>query len=140
MESLFNGDLMALSRPPCLLYPAIYSMTLLKTIRSIPRYCISRVRRERVLPATIELSLFQGYRTGNAKSAVKYAVRSEELNPIKATRPLSLAILAMAQFELDHSDKAQTALADAAKLITQLNEDYGDQRHHDLLIAKNPVP
>ena len=47
---------------------------------------------------------------------------------------MNLAILAMAQHELQHPEEARTAIEEAAELIDRLRA--GDENHHDVLIAQ----
>ena len=75
------------------------------------------------------------YRSGDADSAVKYVAKSEEHKPEQFTHAMSLAVLALAQHKLNHSDEARTALAEASRVITRLKENPGNIGHPDLLIA-----
>jgi tetratricopeptide (TPR) repeat protein len=76
------------------------------------------------------------YRSGDADSAVKYVAKSEEHKPEEFTHAMSLAILALAQHKLNHSDEARTALGEASRVITRLKEHPGNKDHPDLLIAE----
>lgn len=76
------------------------------------------------------------WRGGDAESAVKYVARSEELKPYDTTHALNLAVLAMAQHQLQHPDEARRALDEASQLITRLREDPRKKGEHDVLIAQ----
>ena len=76
------------------------------------------------------------YRSGDAESAVKYVARSEELKPGDFTHALNLAILAMAQHQLHHSDEARRALAEAVELTDRLQSDASSKGDFNLLIAQ----
>jgi tetratricopeptide (TPR) repeat protein len=92
------------------------------------------------------------YRSGDAESAVKCVARSEELNPGDFTHALNLAVLAMAQHQLKHSDEARRALeearagrdhlfqlrlhADPVQLTDRLQSDASSNGDINLLIAQ----
>jgi eukaryotic-like serine/threonine-protein kinase len=76
------------------------------------------------------------WRSGDARSAVKYVARSDELQPFDVTHLLNLAVLAMAQHQLRHPDEARQAFDEASQLITRLREDRGKKGDHDVLIAQ----
>jgi hypothetical protein len=76
------------------------------------------------------------YRSDDAESAVEYVAKSEDNNPTDFSHAMNLAVLAMAQHELDHPDEAAAALAEASQLITRLRENPNNQGHHDLQIAE----
>ena len=76
------------------------------------------------------------YRSDDAESAVEYVAKSEDNNPTYFSHAMNLAVLAMAQHELDHPDEAAAALAEASQLITRLRENPNNQGHHDLQIAE----
>ena len=76
------------------------------------------------------------YRSGDAESAVKYVARSEELKPGDMTHALNLAVLAMAQHQLQHPDEARRALVEAAQLTDRLQSDASSKGDFDLLIAQ----
>jgi tetratricopeptide (TPR) repeat protein len=73
------------------------------------------------------------YRTGDAKSAVQYATRSEEHKPFQVTRALALSVLA--QHELVNTAEATTALQQATKLLEKLEQNT-TRYDADLQIAK----
>jgi tetratricopeptide (TPR) repeat protein len=76
------------------------------------------------------------YRGGDAASAVKYVTRSEDLMPGDLTHALNLAVLAMAQHQLQHPDEARRALAEAVELTDRPQSDAGSNGDFDLLIAQ----
>lgn len=76
------------------------------------------------------------YRSGDAELAVRYVAKSEEFKPSELCHPMNLAVLALAQHQLQHPDAAQTALEEASQLITRLKADTNKKGDHDLLIAE----
>jgi WD40 repeat protein len=76
------------------------------------------------------------YRKGDAESAVKYVAKSEELKPGDTTHALNLAVLAMAQHQLQHPGQARRALAEAVELTDRLQSDASSKGEFDLLIAQ----
>jgi WD40 repeat protein/tetratricopeptide (TPR) repeat protein len=76
------------------------------------------------------------YRSGDAESAVKYVTRSEELKPDDMPHALNLAVLAMAQHQLQHPDEARLALAEAVELTDRPQSEAGSNGDFDLLIAQ----
>jgi predicted Zn-dependent protease len=76
------------------------------------------------------------YRSGDAESAVTYVTKSEESQPSKSAHAINLAVLAMAQHQLQHSDEAWKALEEASQLITRFKEDPNKKGDHDMLIAE----
>lgn len=76
------------------------------------------------------------YRSGDAESAVRYVTKSEEYKPGELPRAMILAVLAMAQHQLQHSQEARAALDETSKLLTNLDKDPGNKANHDFLIAK----
>jgi WD40 repeat protein/Flp pilus assembly protein TadD len=74
------------------------------------------------------------YRSGDADLAVQYVNQSEQHKPTDYAHALNLAILAMAQHELQHPNEAHDAVEEAAQVIERLRT--GDRNHHDLLIAE----
>ncbi|MGH7138306.1 MAG: hypothetical protein ACREHD_21360, partial [Pirellulales bacterium] len=76
------------------------------------------------------------YRSGDAESAVKYAAKSEELKRTDFAHALNLAVLALAQHQLKHSDEACRALEEAVQVTDRLQADANNKGNHDLLIAQ----
>lgn len=76
------------------------------------------------------------YRNGDAESAVKYVAKSEENKPKEFAHAMNLAVLALAQHELGHTDEARTTLAEIAQLMPRFKEDPKLNDYHDLLIAE----
>jgi tetratricopeptide (TPR) repeat protein len=76
------------------------------------------------------------YRSNDPEATVQLVAKSAEFSPSDLSQALNLAVLAMAQHELDHPDEAAAALAEASQLITRLKEDPNNKGHHDLLIAE----
>jgi len=75
------------------------------------------------------------YRSGDAESAMKFVKKSEELKPAEVAHASNLAILALAEHQLQHPDEACRALDDARQAIQLLQADPS-KRDHDLLIAE----
>ena len=61
---------------------------------------------------------------------------SEDNNPTDFSHAMKLAVLAMAQHELDHPDESAAALAEASQLITRLRENSANKVHPGLLITE----
>jgi hypothetical protein len=61
---------------------------------------------------------------------------SEKNKPGGPTRALNLAVLALAQHQLQHPLEAQAALKEALQLIASLRELPDQKNHHDVLIAE----
>ncbi len=76
------------------------------------------------------------YRSGDVESAVKFVTRSEELTPPDFAHAMNLAVLALAQHQLQHPDEARKALEEASQLVIHLKDDSKNKGHHDLLIAQ----
>ncbi len=74
------------------------------------------------------------YRNGDAESALKHITQSEQTKPIDPAHALNLAVLALAQHQLQHPDEARKALDEASQVIQRLQAI--DKNHHDLLIAE----
>jgi WD40 repeat protein/tetratricopeptide (TPR) repeat protein len=74
------------------------------------------------------------YRSEDCESAVKYIAQSEQLQPGELTHALSLAVLALAEHQLNHPTEAKKALAEASQVIKRLEAIDGNS--HDLLIAE----
>ncbi len=75
------------------------------------------------------------YRSGDAESAVKHITQSEQLNPADHNNhAINLAVLALAQHQLQHPDEARQALDEAAEVIQRLQAI--DKNNSDLLIAE----
>ncbi|MHB0961334.1 MAG: nSTAND1 domain-containing NTPase [Pirellulaceae bacterium] len=76
------------------------------------------------------------YRSSDAESAVKYVTKSEEYKPSERAHALNLAVLAMAQHQLQHPDEARRALEEVSQVITRLEEASNYKVDHDLLIGE----
>jgi hypothetical protein len=76
------------------------------------------------------------WRSGDAKSAVKYATKSEECKPGEHARAINLAVLALAHHRLQHPAEAAAALEAASQLVASMKEDVGKRGHPDLLTAE----
>ena len=61
------------------------------------------------------------YRGGDAQSAVKYATESQKVNSRDFLRAMNLAVLAMAQHQLQHTDLARNALNEATQVMSRLS-------------------
>jgi eukaryotic-like serine/threonine-protein kinase len=76
------------------------------------------------------------YRIGDVDSAEKYATSAQKLNPIGSTQAVNLAVLAMAQHQLQHPDEARRALQEASQITARLPADANNPDHSDTLIAQ----
>jgi tetratricopeptide (TPR) repeat protein len=76
------------------------------------------------------------YRSGDPEATVQFVEKSAASSPNDLSQALNLAVLALAQHELGHSEEAATALAEASQLITRLKENPNNKGHHDLRIAE----
>jgi hypothetical protein len=57
---------------------------------------------------------------GDPKSAVEYVEESEQHKPLPIARVENLSVKAMAEHQLEHTEQARLALAEANKLLNQL--------------------
>jgi serine/threonine protein kinase/Flp pilus assembly protein TadD len=76
------------------------------------------------------------YRGGDAKAAVAYVSNSEESKPMDICQAMNLAVLAMAQHQLQQTAEARAAFDDASQLIDRIKADPNKRGDHDLLIAE----
>ena len=74
------------------------------------------------------------YRSADAGLAVQHVNQSEQHKPNDHAHAMNLAILAMAQHELQHPDEASMAIEEAELLLKRLQA--GGRDHHDVLIAE----
>ncbi|MFN9713363.1 MAG: protein kinase domain-containing protein [Planctomycetota bacterium] len=75
------------------------------------------------------------YRNGDPASAVTFVANSEALQPPQQVRELNLAILALAERDLNHDDASRLAVEELSQLISQARES-SDILGHDSLIAE----
>ncbi|MBS0267001.1 MAG: hypothetical protein JSS02_34060 [Planctomycetes bacterium] len=76
------------------------------------------------------------YRRGDAELAVTFVTKSEESQPGVLSHAENLAVMALAQHQLQHPADARRALDEAAQLIPRLQSDETHNGNHDLLIAE----
>ena len=117
----------------CLLKPGAIDMT------ELPLDLLSMTLDEGKVPDHVQPWIWStrallAYRTGDAELAVKNVNQSEGFAPGDQCRALSLAVLAMAQHDLKHPEKARTALNEARQLLTKLQAN--NRHNHDTLIAE----
>jgi WD40 repeat protein/Flp pilus assembly protein TadD len=74
------------------------------------------------------------YRSGDARSAVRFATISEQLNPHEFAHGANLAIIAMAQHQLKKAGEARIALDEAYRLFASSADDPDKRIDHDRLI------
>jgi len=76
------------------------------------------------------------YRRGDAASAVKYAMKSEESKPQELTRAMNLALVAMAEHQLQHPDRARRVLDEASQLVARRESNPINNDSPNLMIAQ----
>ena len=73
------------------------------------------------------------YRDGDSEAAVRHVGKSQENSPSKLARALGLAVLALAQHELEKPEEARTALADISDLLANSDGSHWDWQMADIL-------
>ena len=73
---------------------------------------------------------------GDAKAALTYVAKSEEYQPGETAHAINLAVLALAQHQLQPLDESRIAFAGATQFIDGLRAMPNRKGDHDLLIAE----
>ncbi|MCA9051508.1 MAG: hypothetical protein KDA89_22375 [Planctomycetaceae bacterium] len=118
----------------CLIRPGVIDP------ETLPREPLAKALEEKTLPEGVQpwgwsaLALL-ACRRGDAEAALNYVEKSESLRHRRVTHLLNLAVLVLAEHQLEHTEKAQQAFEEMSRLFTQERDTTRDL-NHDLLIAE----